>query len=182
MNLHFLIGESYLHQITGIPETEPGEVKIRRLTLTILLVNSSVIPFAIMLVASVATFVGVLRVHRRMKSSLGRRRDDSQRRLVQDIKFGVTMIVLDVLFFICVGLNLARYTININPFNRHTQRLASHIFILVLMNLSDYYYWLNFYIQLAINSVLRNELRRMFIRIYKKLKFLFITKIIPLFN
>lgn len=181
LNLHYLIGLGYLHWITGIPETSNGDAKIKKLKYLILLVNSSIIPFTIMIASSVATFVGVLRVHRRNKLSLGRI-NDSQRILTRDIRFGVTMIVLNVLFFICIGLHFMRFIFDINPFNTDTQLLAYLITDHVLMDLSDYYYLLLFYIQFAINSVVRKELFGIFICIFKKLELFFRNKIINLFN
>lgn len=171
LNLHYLIGPGYLHQITGAPETRKGQANIKTLIQVILLVNSSVIPFVIMLASSIATLVGVLRVHGRSKLLL--RRNDSQRILVRDLRFGVTMIVLNVLFFICIGLHCMKYLFYINPFNNETQTLANHLFDHVLIYLSDYYYMLLFYIQLTINSLVRKELFRIFTRIFKKIKLFF---------
>lgn len=181
LNLHYVIGLGYLHWITGTPETRRWEAKIKTLTHIILLVNSSVIPFTIMIASSIAMFVGVLRVHRRIKLSLGRR-NDSQRILVRDIRFGVTMFVLNILFFICIGLNFTRYIFDINPFNSETQAFARYIFTHVVIDLADYYYLLLFYIQLAINSVVRKELFGIFICILKKLKLFFRNRIVTLFN
>lgn len=170
--LYHIIGDTYLHVITGIPENWQGHRKIVYIIFISDLLNNSLIPFGIMLLTSMATFVGVLRAHRRIKSS-SRRKDASHRKLIKDVKFGVTMIVLNVLFFICIGLDRLRFLVNINPFDRESQQMANFLFGFILTRLADEYFLLNFYIQLTVNSVVRNELVKIFKQIAMKLKKLF---------
>lgn len=170
LNLDYAIGTKYLHKITGIPENEQGRLKIKEIIAIKSLVNSSLLPFAIMLVTSLATFVGVLRAHRRIKSS-SNRRDNSQRKLLRDIKFGVTMVVLNVTFFVCIGLHHLKFLVNIDPFNWKTHSIAYFIWEYILGNLPDFYYFLIFFIQLVVNSVVRHELVNIFNRILRKQTF-----------
>lgn len=156
--LHYLIGKKYLYVLAGIPENdEQGEVKIVEIIYLLDMINSSAIPFAIMLVTSVATFVGVWRAHRRIKFSHSTR-NVAQQRLLRDLKFGVTIIILNVLFFICIGLNRLANLVNIIPFDRQTQIVGFYGFNYILTNIYEDYYLLHFYFHLSVNSIVRKEL------------------------
>lgn len=166
LNIYSLIGIRYIYIITGIPDNYRGRIKIGKLLYVIDLVNSSLIPFVTMLLLSVATLAGVLRAHQRIKSSVL----IANRKLVRDIKFGITMLVLNALFFIFIGLYRLRKLYEINPFNRKSNIFAFYFFDYALVDLSDDYYFLNFYIQLAVNSVVREEVVKIIVRIAKKIK------------
>lgn len=120
------------------------------------LANSSAVPFAIMFVSSVATFVGVVRSHRRAKS-LGRL-TNSQRILTRDMKFGVTLIVLNALFFSFNSIYRLNNVVHINPFDPRRQTVMFFVFASIISNLSEYYYSLNFYVQFSVNSLVRKQI------------------------
>lgn len=168
--LFHLIGTGYLFLISGISENDTaGRLTIRNFKILLDLMSSAAIPFAIMLVASIAILAGVLKARRRIKTTrLGR--TASQRKFLRDINFGVTMIVLNGLFFIFIGIFRMNVEFGINPFNRKTHFLSNLVFEYIVFYLSDFYYMLNFYFQLAINSLIRKELVGMFARILRKIK------------
>lgn len=134
------------------------------------LVNSSALPFFLMMLMSVAMFASVLRVHRRMKRTVGRIIGAQNRRLVRDIKFGVTILVLNVLFFIFIGIFRLHKLVRINPFDRSANYFYFLLFESLMMNISEYYYLSNFYVQLAINSVVRSELLKIFTCMVNKIR------------
>lgn len=133
------------------------------------LVNNSAIPFVVMFVLSLATAVGVLRAHRRIKSqsSSGHSRTSAQRTFIRDIKFGSTLIVLNVVFFIFSFLNYLNITVGISPFSARNTNYASFLFSLILTYLSEYYFSINFYLQFAVNSLVRRELLNMLSRCFR---------------
>lgn len=137
------------------------------------LVNSLALPFLLMMLMSIATFVGVVRVHKRMRSSNGRGGGRSQnRKLIRDIKFGVTILILNILFFIFISLYRLYKFIPFNPFDSCAQPFWHLLFVSVIMNISEYYYLSNFYFQLSVNSVVRSELFKIFKRIAIKIRML----------
>lgn len=135
-------------------------------TLTILaLVNSSAVPFLIMFVLSLATFVGVLRVHRRMKSTTISQNNHHHHNMTirRDIKFGVTIISLNLLFFVFVVIYQLNQLVRLNPFSFRDQHqiFISIVIESILNDLRDYYYSLNFLVHLVVNSLVRRELWRL---------------------
>lgn len=155
-------------------------IKIDNILLMIDFLNGTAIPFTVMFALSVCTFAGVCRAHRRIRSfssssSSSSRTNNisSQRKLRRDIKFGVSMVVLNLLFFVFVGVNRLNELIGINPFDPSAQIFSNYVFSLVLNNLSENYYLLNFYFQLAVNSLVRKELTNLFVRFIENIKRLF---------
>lgn len=135
------------------------------------LINDSVVPFVLMLGFSLVTFVGVLKVHRRIKltkrSNMISSSTHQHRTLIRDIKFGITMIVLNVMFFVSIFMHRLNFTFNtMNPFNFNTQFMAYLVYDTVLNGLYTYYYMIMFYIQFSVNNLVRKETRRLFVRIF----------------
>lgn len=168
---HILLGNDLISKIFDINEKERyGYLKLSYIISLIDLVNSSAVPFAFMLGTSIATFVGILRVHRRLKSSFSTSNGSFQRKLLRDIKFGVTMIVLDVLFFVFIFAYRLHRVVKLNPFDYQNQKLAHHIFLVFINDLNEFYYFANFYIQLAVNSLVRKELTNVFIQLGQSIR------------
>lgn len=166
-----ILTRRYIHVIFGIPENKDGRAKISKLIGITQLVSNTLLPFVIMLTTSIVMVAGVWRVHRRMKSSFTSTRDASlHRKLVRDIKFGTTMIVLNVSFFISIGLNQLSNVVNLNPFSSLTQPFCYFFFYYLLAQCSNYYYFLIFYIQLLVNSVVKSELIKIFHFVFKFLR------------
>lgn len=152
----------YVYAPIKVTRYDPeGNLEFSKTLFLISLVNDSLLPFAIMFAMSIAIFVGVVRAHGRIKRSVGNSR--SKRTVLKDIKFGVTMLVLNCVFFVCIGL----YRVNphISPFENNLGKaftLTSRVFHLIIINLNEYYYYVIFYIQLGVNNLVRKELGQVF--------------------
>lgn len=119
-------------------------------------VSTSVVPFLVMLTLTIATLYGVLRAHLRMKSA--ETNNSYHRTLRRDVKFGVTMIVLNVLFFVFNVLYRVHTVVGISPFSAQKQSFSFLVFGSILAALPEVYYSINLYVQLAVNSLLRHQL------------------------
>lgn len=149
-----------LFQATSPAHKHVGPYKFGQLMFVIDLVNVSIVPFGLMLFLSIATFLGVLRAHRRIKSLFSQTDIRSRRKLTRDIKFGVTIITLNFMFLVCVGFYNLNRVFSFNPFDVETQFFSLICFNTVLEILFKNYFAMNFYVQLAVNSVVRKELLR----------------------
>lgn len=127
------------------------------------LVTGSAVPFVLMLILSGATLIGVLNAHNRVQHSASRPAHDSHRTRLRDIRFGVTMLVLNLLFFI---LNLPYHLNNQFDVNPFVDYFHLYVYIMVLNDLYDAYYSLAFYVHLAVNSVVRKESRRLLVKLF----------------
>lgn len=120
-------------------------------------INAGVCIFMLMLILTISTFYGVVQAHKRVRLIINK--DNLKRTRKRDIKFGVTMIVLNVLFFIMnfpYRLNMITF---LPPFDQTAHPMAASVFITVLTYLFELYFCVNFYIQLAVNNVVRKEFR-----------------------
>lgn len=166
-----LIERYFLFDIFRIVRNVHNTSKMENFLRIVDLVSSSVVPFVIMLGSSIVIFTGVVRVHRRIKtSSIMFGISSSQRRLLRDIKFGVSMIILNVLFFAFVVVYRLHNLFKFNPFDEETQIIGFLFFNKFLSNLSEYYYIINFYIQILVNSLVRKELCSIFNRSINKIR------------
>lgn len=138
------------------------------------MVNQSAVPFAIMFVASVATFLGVLKSHRRI-NSIKRTRNST---LARDIKFGITIIVLNVIFFIFNVLYVLHKCVEMNPFDVNKKQISARFLFVSIFYLYEYYYSIYFYVQLTVN----NQVRREFFKIFLSPVFGFLTRKIRKFS
>lgn len=175
IHLHKLIGYEYIYVIGGLAKNNESSMeKIREFILISGLVSSSALPFMCMLVLSIATLVGVLATRRRLRAAglaNGINALSSRRKLLRDLKFGMTMIFLNLLFIFSIGFHNLRGLISFwNPFDRESQSRAYMLFDILMINLKDYYYMFNFYIQLLVNSIVRKELFMIFSRLVAKIK------------
>jgi hypothetical protein len=115
------------------------------------LINSVIVPFALLLLFSLATILGVFRS--RIRMAQGGASNALSRR---DIKFAVTSIVLNVTF---LALNLPqKIYFNVNNSRMNTQTME----VTILLNnflglLVNFYYASDFFVQLATNSIFREE-------------------------
>lgn len=117
--------------------------------------NSLAVPFLLMTVLSAVTFVGVRRAHRRIRQSM--RTDDSSRRTSRNIKFGVTMISLNLTFFFfnmpCRVFGIGGF----NPYDYMTEMFMFFLFGSILRDFFESYFSIIFFVQLAVNSLVRRE-------------------------
>lgn len=136
------------------------------------LVNGAAIPFASMGVLSILTLLGVRRAHSQIDSSIANP-THRRRTIVHDIKFGLTMIVLNILFFIFNLPYRLYYILDLGELN-----LINDTDIVLLLNIVfklffEGYYSIVFWVQLAVNSVVRKETRGLFMSIWLTSKRIF---------
>lgn len=137
--------------------------KIENAISIIELVNGSAIPFVIMLVLSTWTFVGVLRAHRRMKNSLSSNRN---RIFMRDLRFGVTMLVLNVFFLVSIVFHRMKVFFALNPFDKDWQFFSYYVFASIQSYFFNYYFSIYFFIQLAVNNVVRKKLWKLIKKVF----------------
>lgn len=138
--------------------------------------NGVALPITFMVISSIATFVGVLQAHKRVKFAISRK----DRLLARDLKFGITMIVLNVLF-VLFNVPYRLYFSKILGWDLYTtdlfdDLLAQNVFITVVTVLFHCYFSINFYVQLIVNSLIRRELVNLFGRIFKLLRSLNVSR------
>lgn len=130
-------------------------------------INLAVLPFMLNVFASVSLFVSVMRSRKHVKRSsfLGKSRSRSQTR---DIKFGVTLLFINLVFFILNGPIHLSYFLDINPFSER-KPFERIVFYHIIVVLSEIQFSACFYLQLAVNSLLRDEFKGMFRKIWRTL-------------
>lgn len=126
--------------------------------------NGAAIPFCLMGIISILTFVGVRLAHSQVKSSFVNK-SRRHRKLFNDIKFGMTMIVLSILFVLFNAPYRFYYILGLNLFEYPVLMSACEI-------LFDSYYSMVFWIQLVVNSVVRKTtsdlMRRAWLRLFRR--------------
>ena len=122
------------------------------------LINSALLPFIVMLASSLATYYGVVRARNRMKKFTDSRRANRIR--MRDAKFGITMVILNLVF---VLLNAPNPVINIITtyidFGMETD--LSYILQILFLFFYYVYYMMSFYVQLVVNSLIRKQILAM---------------------
>lgn len=125
-------------------------------------INAAAVPFVVMGFLSVVTLVGVLRAHLRVRSASVTSKTPSNysnnRILVRDIRFGVTMIVLNVSFLLMNLPYRVFFNLNWTQIEYKTRIILTYIF----QDLFEMYYSTFFYVQLAVNKLIRHELLGIF--------------------
>lgn len=123
------------------------------------LFNSSILPFMVMLACSIATLVGVRNSRNRMKHSNSQR---SKRSKFRDIRFGMNMVVLNIIFLIFnipfPAYNILRY---LNIFN--DENIANYYAVYFIVFVWYLFYAMGFYFQLMSNSLVRRHFFEIFI-------------------
>lgn len=118
--------------------------------------NGVAIPFILMIVCSIVTIISVLKVHRRIKPIKTQGNLVSQK-TIRDIKFGMTMIALDLLYLCFNSPSRLGYLLQFGIFRLIFRYYEYQKFIYVSAQLKYIYINLVFYVQLLVNSVIRNE-------------------------
>lgn len=120
-------------------------------------VNTALLPFSLMFASSVATIYGVIASRRRLRKDTDFRKYSPQdcRVFARDVRFGITIIVLNVIFFVTNAPSPLSNAITQNNFNSD----SDSIHILIAISTFSYYsfYCLIFYLQLAVNSLVRRH-------------------------
>lgn len=127
------------------------------------LINTAVLPFAFMVVSSTAICVYVIKSRKRVrKYTLG---SGIPSRRSRDIKFGFTLIVLNIYFFLSNApnplFNFLNFYIDINANVKQVLRVN-------FIGLYYSFYSLVFYAQLLANGLIRQEFFRLFNFLKKK--------------
>lgn len=123
------------------------------------LINNALLPFIGMLISSLSTYYGVLRTRQRAKKFTDSRR--SCRVRMRDAKFGITLVILN---FVFVLSNAPNPTINIiiNYVDFEMDTDLSYILQILFLFLYYVYYMMSFYVQLAVNNLIRKQIWAMF--------------------
>lgn len=124
-------------------------------------VNGSLLPFILMVILSFATLVGVLKARSHATHTHFRITNDELKRARarknRDLKFGVTMLVLNFSFFLLNFPSRLVYATNFNPFDFETQQHACVMFGLLVNDIHQIYFSSLFYVQLLVNSLVRKR-------------------------
>ena len=122
--------------------------------------NSTVIPFAFMLFTSILTFGSVIASRKKMRKSISR--INRLRRIrVRDMKFGITIICLNLAFLVLNAPYRLSHFVDFNPFSSEWNPFENFVFRSVLHLMNESLYSVSFYVQLAINNIVRKELVRL---------------------
>lgn len=124
--------------------------------------NTALLPFVLMTASSVATFVCVMQSRARLKFYAENTREEkraSRLPKTRDIKFGITMIALNVYFFVSTGPNPVY-----NLLVLYVQIDTDVQLVLEVISISLYYsfFALVFYAQLATNNLVKRQFRALF--------------------
>ena len=132
------------------------------------LLNNTLVPFIVMIGFTSATIYGVLKAHRRANNSVSLSSSEQAHRVrMRDIKFAVTMIVLNFVFLI---LNAPNPIIGIIIDYSYVDENNSDMFYrLRIWDLFSYYFYYMsvFYFQLAVNSLVRNQFFEILVTVWK---------------
>lgn len=136
-------------------------------------VNGAAIPFVSMSVCSILTLVGVRRAHAQIKSSLASH-SSRRRTRIHDLKFGVTMIFLNILFVAFNSPYRFFYILDLAQFDfaqlYYTSSRVYFMLDFVFKLIFECYYSIVFWFQLSVNSVVRKELRGLLAWIFLRIK------------
>lgn len=131
--------------------------------------NSAVIPFILMTILSIATTVGVIRVHKRVR--LSRKNESTANRAqIRDIKFGITLVILNILFLILNIPSKLLFIFDFIPFDERKDYFAKYVFIQIFVELNEFYFAVVFFVQLAVHNLVRKELFNIYRRFFNFFK------------
>lgn len=116
--------------------------------------NSTAVPFAIMILTSLATLISVIKSRRRMESSMRHDGSRSSRTRMRDIKFGATLIIINITFLL---LNAPRRFFYYMEYFYFLP--VFYIFLLneIVVFFYDLFYSTSFYLQILVNNLVRRQ-------------------------
>lgn len=132
------------------------------------LVSGLAVPFLLMTGLSILISTGVYQAHKRVRAFCFRK-DSSIGKLRRDIKFAITMIVLNLVFLLMNVPYRLDVLVNINSF---MSELGTFLFRMISNNIYESYYSIIFFVHLAVNSLVRRE----FVNMLKRFVCLFNLK------
>lgn len=124
------------------------------------LTDSSILPFILMTFSAIATFMGVYTSHKRMTKFV--QVDKIRKAQLRDIKFGFSMLILNVVFLVLNTPYPIFYMLEFfgkigGDDNADESNLES-ILLNVFLFWNYLFYSIQFYLQVATNSLVRREL------------------------
>lgn len=123
-------------------------------------INGTILPSAIVITSTTATIVGVYKSHSRVRTfSKGQ---SVEKRLTRDLKFGVSMSVLNAVFLLFRIPDTFSFVVNVSPDINIIDESFQNLYVFLYQTLMSLFYATEFSIQLASNSVVRNECRVLF--------------------
>lgn len=127
------------------------------------LINVAIIPFIIMTISTIGLLYVVYKSRQRMRKVLKPNKKDksSYHRQIRDLKFGFSMIITNIVFLVLNAPATILYVIDINS----TSDLEKYFTIMYYS-----FFSIEFYLQLAMNSLVRKR----FFHIFKEIKTKFI--------
>lgn len=132
------------------------------------LLNCPIVPSIILIALSVAILVGIVKTRRHFKSS--KPNPIVKRKSLKDIKFGVTMIALNISLLSFYGVWRAYYAIVDQDMFEYLQdsRISLYLrcFGLVIKKINEAYFSTIFFVQLLVNNIVRKELWKMLTNIW----------------
>lgn len=132
-----------------------------------ILLNCPVVPSIIWIALSVVILVGILRNRRHLKSS--KPNTIVIKKTQKDIKFGATMIALNISLLSFYGLWRAYYALvdqdMFDYLNDSRISFYSRCFGLVIKKITEVYFSTILFVQLLVNSIVRKELWKMLTKI-----------------
>lgn len=131
---------------------------ISPLYFTLDFVNTAALPSAIMLASTIATITGVCLFHKRTREQSG----SSQKIEARDIKFSITLIVLNIIFLVFKISDVILFFTNVTDAHNNLNDNAYAILGFIYDILQSLFYTTGFLIQLITNSLVRNEFYRLF--------------------
>ena len=143
------------------------------------LLNNTLVPFIVMIGFTSATIYGVLEAHRRTvnkSSSVSSTTSEQAHRVrMRDIKFAVTMIVLNLVFLILNAPNpIIAIIIDYSYVDENNSDMFYRLRIWDIF--SYYFYYMSvFYFQLAVNSLVRKQFFEIFVTVWKTMFYCFRT-------
>lgn len=125
------------------------------------MINSTLLPFFITIVSTFCTLIAVHNSHRRMQKF--DHSTHTSHRKIRDLKFGVTMIITNVAFLVFTA-PYALYILLISNENYNDQISRIFLFMFYL------FYTMDFYLQLAVNSLVKKQFISLLIKVMMKAK------------
>lgn len=130
--------------------------------------NATLIPFIIMLSSTLATLIGVYVYHKRAQKYLGSSKSKNYQ--IRDLKFAVTMIILNILFLALKTMNFYVFFGSVFDilyyFDKNQLKTITYLYDF----LSSFFYTMDFPLQLLTNSLVRKQFFMLFPNILGKLK------------
>lgn len=122
------------------------------------LLNTSLLPFIVMITFSILTFMGVLSSRKRVQkhSLVGGSASKMSRIQCRDMRFGITMITINVVF-VLTNAPIMFLSVIMFHFNVDVDQDVSRILWFLFFFLFYSFYAIPFYVKLTVNSLVRKE-------------------------